>query len=105
MGAHLAVTAGEDRTGSLVFGAVYPRRRVLHGQQRQLTGGVPTVSSVSWKGPWVPFPCRLHSAAPGSSREPSSLWRVEGGGRLCIGQVLSQRQLLLLLGRQFWCYC
>ena len=79
VGAHLAVTAGEDRTGSLVFGAMYPRRRVLHGQQWQLTGGVPSVSSVSWKGPWVPFPCRLHSAAPGSSREPSGLWRMEGG--------------------------
>lgn len=42
-------------------------------------GGVPTIFSVSWKGPWVPFPCRPHSAAPGPSREPSGLWRVEGG--------------------------
>lgn len=103
MGAHLAVTTGEDRTGSLVFGAVCPRRRVLHGQRRQLAGRCPHRLLCVLEGPLGSLPVQTAQCCPRAF--PGAQRPVESGGRLWIGQVLSQRQLLLLLGRRFWCYC
>lgn len=102
VGVHLALTAGEDGTGSLLFGVVCPRRRVLHGQRQQLTGRCPHCLLCVLERPLGSLPVqtaqRCPRAFPGAQRP------VEGGGRLWIGQVLSQHQLLLLLGRRFWCY-
>lgn len=80
-----------------MFGAMCPGRRVLHGQGWQLAGGVRTVFSVSLERPR--FPSGADCTALPQEAFLGGLWRAEAPGS---GRVLSQHQLLLLLGRRFW---